>query len=112
MIHVKRNGQAADGSRGEVSVIVLARMEERDLRAGGRLSLSSSFLSGTGSFFSLATLLKSNAVPGVFGVLVALPKDAKAPLPRPKAEDAPEAVGDAVVVVVRLPSELNGLRPP
>ena len=44
--------------------------------------------------------------------MVALPKDAKAPLPRPKADDAPEAVGEEVDVVLRLPSELNGLRPP
>jgi len=34
-------------------------------------------------------VLKSNAVPGVLGVLAAEPKDAKAPDPKPKADAAP-----------------------
>ena len=42
---------------------------------------------------------KSNAVPGVFGVLVAEPKLANAPDPRPNADDAP-AVGDAMLEVL------------
>lgn len=50
---------------------------------------------------------KSNAVPGVLGVLLALPKDANAPLPRPNADDAPE-VGVGAVLVDMLPNELKG----
>lgn len=41
-------------------------------------------------------LLKSNAVPGVFGVFAAEPKEANAPDPKPKAEEAP---GEATVLV-------------
>jgi hypothetical protein len=40
------------------------------------------------------TLPKSSAVPGVFGVFEE-PKDANAPVPKPKALDAP-VVGDAI----------------
>ena len=47
-------------------------------------------------------------VPGVFGVLAALPKLANAPLPSPNAEDAPALVGDAREFEVE-PMELNGL---
>lgn len=43
---------------------------------------------------------KSRDVPGVLGVFAVEPKDAKAPDPRPNAEDAPD-VGDATPVVVR-----------
>lgn len=42
--------------------------------------------------------LKSKAVPGVFGVLLADPKEAKAPEPSPNADDAP---GGAVLFVFR-----------
>jgi hypothetical protein len=54
-------------------------------------------------------LVQSNAVPGVFGVLFAEPKDAKAPVPSPKLEVAPPE-GDAMPEVFNC--ELNGLRPP
>jgi len=43
-------------------------------------------------------LWKSNAVPGVFGVLDVEPNDANAPEPSPNAEDAP---GAAVTLVFR-----------
>jgi hypothetical protein len=57
----------------------------------------------------LATFPKSKAVPGVFGVL--LPKDAKAPVPKPNA-DAP-AVGEAMLAVLKGEIALKGLpRPP
>jgi hypothetical protein len=73
------------------------RSEDIDFRAGGRLvSLSELSDVGCDSFFSTDPLLKSNADPGVFGVLPEEPKLAKAPLPNPNAEDAPEpAVGEA-----------------
>lgn len=75
------------------------------------------FSSLSPSFFSLAAeavgvvavaLLKSKAEPGVLGVLVAEPKDAKAPDPRPKAEDPPE-VGEATAPAVRGALLLKGL---
>lgn len=69
---------------------------ERDFRGGGLFSsFSSLLLDGCESFFSTPGLLKSKAVPGVLGVFAVLPKLAKAPLPNPKAEDAPVLVGDA-----------------
>ena len=40
---------------------------------------------------------KSSDVPGVFGVFAEEPKDAKAPEPRPNAEDAPE-LGEETLV--------------
>lgn len=40
------------------------------------------------------------AAPGVLGVLAEEPKDAKAPDPKPKAEEAP-AVGEATLEVVK-----------
>ena len=53
-------------------------------------------------------LAKSSDVPGVLGVFAEDPKDAKAPDPRPKADEAP-LVGDAVFVVVKGAMPLNGL---
>jgi len=74
------------------------------------------------SFFSLfstgvagepvlpAVLLQSKAVPGVFGVFEAEPKDANAPEPRPKAVEAD--VGDATALVVRGDIVLKGFERP
>lgn len=53
-------------------------------------------------------LAKSRAVPGVLGVFAEDPKDAKAPDPRPKADEAP-LVGEAAFVVVKGAMPLNGL---
>lgn len=64
-----------------------------------------------GAAAGVAAALKSNAVPGVFGVLLADPKDAKAPDPSPKAEEPP-VVGDASAPGVNGEIPLNGLRPP
>jgi hypothetical protein len=59
-----------------------------------------------------AALLKSKAVPGVFGVLAADPNEEKAPDPRPNAAEAPP-VGDDIPAVVRDGIVLKGLeRPP
>jgi hypothetical protein len=59
------------------------------------LSLSDSLSDVCASFLSLPTLPKSKAVPGVFGALVTEgPKDAKAPVPRPNAEEAVAVVGE------------------
>lgn len=58
-----------------------------------------------------ARLPKSSAVPGVLGVF-AEPKDAKAPEPKPNAEEAP-AAGEATAEVVSGAMALKGLdRPP
>lgn len=79
------------------------------------------FLSSrSGSFFSAgvdavgapATAFpKSKAVPGVFGVLVADPKEAKAPEPKPKALE-PAIVGEDMPLVVRGVTVLKGLLRP
>lgn len=70
-------------------------------------------LSFSCSFFSPdavegVELLKSRDVPGVLGVFAEDPNDAKAPDPRPKADEAP-LVGEAAFVVVRGAMPLNGL---
>lgn len=85
------------------------RRDERDFRAGGRRFSFSSFSEVCGSFFSVLVRLKSNAEPGVFGVLLALPKLAKAPLPSPNADEAQEAVGDATEVAAVAAAALKGL---
>ena len=51
---------------------------------------------------------KSSAVPGDLGAFADEPKDANAPEPRPKAEDAP-VVGEATLVVVKGAMALKGL---
>ena len=53
-------------------------------------------------------LVKSREVPGVLGVFAEDPKEAKAPDPRPKADEAP-LVGEATLVVVKGAMPLNGL---
>ena len=73
-------------------------------------SFSNSFFSCDGAPVGVEglDLAKSNAVPGVFGVLVAEPKDANAPEPRPNAEEPP-AVGDDTACVLRGATVLKGL---
>ena len=64
-----------------------------------------------GAASGVAAVLKSKAVPGVFGVLLTDPKDAKAPEPSPNAEEPP-VVGEARAPGVNGEMVLNGLRPP
>lgn len=72
-------------------------VEEGDCRTGGRLCSFSSLYDDCVSFLlSPDDLLKSNAVPALFGVFAAPPKLANAPVPSPKADDAPDVVGDAI----------------
>ena len=52
-------------------------------------------------------LVKSKAVPGVFGVFPDDPKEAKAPEPSPNADEAP-LVGEAMLVVVTGAMALKG----
>lgn len=56
---------------------------------------------------AVAVDLKSKAVPGVLGVFVAEPKEAKAPDPSPKAEEPP-VVGEAKALGVNGAMPLNG----
>lgn len=72
-----------------------------------------SFLSDgvAGELPDMAADLKSNAEPGVFGVLVADPNEANAPEPRPKAVEPP-VVGEANPPGVNGEMALKGLRPP
>lgn len=64
-----------------------------------------------GAVDDMAAALKSKAVPGVLGVLAAEPNEAKAPEPRPKA-DEPPVVGDASPPGVNGGMALKGFRPP
>lgn len=74
------------------------------------LSLSGSLSGVCASFLSPPTLLKSKAVPGVLGVLLPeAPKDAKAPLPSPNAEEPAAVVGEDTDDVDIWPMGLNEL---
>jgi hypothetical protein len=69
---------------------------------------------GKAGTFPAELVPKSNAVPGVFGVLVALEKP-NAPDPKPNALDAPDCLmdGEDIPVVLRGGISLKGLdRPP
>jgi hypothetical protein len=107
------NGQGALGSSGPAVLGV----SSDDADSLGALCVAFpeilSFLSPgvVGVAAELVTVLKSKAVPGVFGVLVADPNDANAPDPSPKAED-PAVVGEAKFVLVNGEMALNGFRPP
>tara|TARA_R110002003_G_scaffold337_1_gene18835 strand:- start:3910 stop:4275 length:366 start_codon:yes stop_codon:yes gene_type:complete len=76
----------------------------------GGLSFFSAGVVGIAGLDEVAAVLKSKAVPGVLGVLVADPKDAKAPEPRPNAEEPP-VVGEATLGV-KGDTPLNGFLPP
>lgn len=60
----------------------------------------SGIVSFSRSFPGPAKAVASIAAPGVLGVFAEEPKDAKAPDPKPKAEEAP-AVGEATLEVVK-----------
>lgn len=86
----------------------------RDAVAGAtflaKLFLSSSFFSPgvVAEGVPATALAKSKAVPGVLGVFVAEPNEAKAPEPRLKALLAP-VVGDEIPLVVNGVTALKGL---
>lgn len=81
-----------------------------DLAKGAALSILATGVAGVGA--PEATFPKSNAVPGVFGVLVAEPNAAKAPVPSPNAGDAPVVVGEDTLLVVKGAMLLSRFRPP
>jgi hypothetical protein len=104
-----RSVESLDMSSFELVVVFL--VDDDKLRVGPD---AFSFLSGTapGTAAELAALLKSKAVPGVFGVLVADPNDEKAPDPRPNAAEA-LPVGEDIVAVDSGVMFLKGsVRPP
>jgi hypothetical protein len=77
-----------------------------------RLSVFSFALSLFATAVELALaefLLQSKAVPGVFGVLLAEPKDAKAPVPSPKLG---AALPDGEATLEAFSGALRGLRVP
>ena len=97
---------------GSVACRFAGRAVAVDFRDGALFSSFSEarFSGGVGTEgAAAATLLKSNAVPGVLGVLVAEPNDAKAPEPSPKAVEPLVVVGDDIPLVARGVTELNGL---
>lgn len=109
------NGQDALRSSGSDDITVFSG--GADVETG---SFRTAFTPLLGGFLSagvvdtaagVTAVLKSNAVPGVLGVLFADPNDAKAPDPSPKAEEPP-VVGDASAPGVSGEMALKGLRPP
>lgn len=89
-------GEDADAGAANSEAVVVRRADT-DFCAGG-LRVAVSF-SSEESFLSPPLLLpQSNAVPGVLGVLLALPKLAKAPLPRPNEAEPLALVGEATEV--------------
>jgi hypothetical protein len=109
------SGHGALGSSGSDGIAVVscgAGVDTGSLRALFTILLGGFFSAGVvGTPAGVATVLKSKAVPGVLGVLLAEPKDAKAPDPSPKA-DEPPVVGDASAPGVNGEMVLKGLRPP
>lgn len=110
------NGQGALGSSGPAETEASSdRVVDSDsLRALlATLPLGFSFFSPgvAGVTPEAAAVLKSKAVPGVFGVLVEDPNEANAPDPRPNAEE-PAAVGDARPLPVKGEMALKGFFPP
>jgi hypothetical protein len=109
--HLWRNTQGFEvsGQVEDVSSVVVAV----GVFVEGAEALPLSLLSaGTAGLLGVAALLKSKAVPGVFGVFPE--PNPNAPDPRPNALDAPVlAVGEDMPAVVKGVMLLNGLeRPP
>jgi hypothetical protein len=112
------NGQGALGSSGpdELGASSEAVVERDSFRAVFTALLACFSLFSPGvmgiAVGAVVTALKSKAVPGVFGVLVADPNEAKAPDPKPNAEEPPAVVGEARPVLVNGEMALNGFLPP
>lgn len=110
------NGQGAVGSSGaaEMDVSSEGAVDTDSLRVLLIVLVPGfSFFSPgvTGVTPEMAADLKSKAVPGVLGVLAEDPKEAKAPDPRPKAEE-PAVVGEARPLPVKGEMVLKGFFPP
>lgn len=108
------DGGSNDDAASSSLEAVVGRFDEVPSRATGvprsPFSVFSRGVGGTEGTF--AALLKSKAVPGVLGVLLEEPKEAKAPDPSPNAEEADALeVGEPMPEVLRGAIELKGLRP-
>lgn len=110
-MYLRGHDKSLPFAAGSIDCEVADRMFAMDFRESIFFSsFSGSFLSygvdavGVGA----AALLKSKAVPGVFGVFAAEPNEANAPDPSPKAEEPP-VVGEDMPLVVRGVTELKGL---
>jgi len=116
---VHLSGQGAFGSSSPDELIVSSGIDVDidSFRAlltifPGGLSFLSAGVVGLDVEMVLAAVdLKSKAVPEVFGVLAAEPKDANAPDPRPNAEEPP-VVGEARPPGVSGETPLKGFLPP
>jgi len=113
--HVYFSGQGTLMSRGADE---LGASSEADVDSDSFRTLPAVFSAGL-SFFSpgvdgvpppKVAVLKSNAVPGVLGVLPAEPNDAKAPEPSPNADEP--VVGEASPGPVMGERAVKGFRPP
>lgn len=111
------NGHGILGSRGAeataVSSVALVESDSLEALCTGLLEVFSFRSPGVvgGAAELVAAVLKSKAVPGVFGVLLAEPNAANAPVPRPNAEE-PAVVGEARLVLVKGEMALKGFLPP
>ena len=106
------HGALVSGGAEEPATSSEAAVDSDYFRELATILLAFSFFSPGVDGAPVVTALKSKAVPGVLGVLVADPKDANAPDPRPKADD-PTVVGEArPVPVIGEWMALKGLRPP
>ena len=94
-------------SEGEIDDL-LVRDNVEAVGLTSELVLSFSFSRFSPTAVEGVELANSREAPGVLGVFAEDPKDAKAPEPRPKADDAP-LVGDVVFEVVKGAMPLNGL---
>lgn len=87
------------------------RLAKEDVDAFGLISAPLASFTASFSRFSttgVVELLRSRDAPGVRGVLAVDPKDANAPEPSPKAEEAPFVEG-VTLLVVNGGMPLNGL---
>lgn len=92
-------------------IVLDDRLAKEDVDAFGLISAPPASFTVSFSRFSatgVVELLRSRDAPGVRGVLAEDPKDANAPEPRPKAEEAPFVEG-VTLVVVKGETPLNGL---
>lgn len=92
-------------------IVLDDRLVNEDVDAFGLISAPSTSFTASFSRFSttgVVELPRSRDAPGVRGVLAEDPKDANAPEPRPKAEEAPFVEG-VTLLVVNGEMPLNGL---
>lgn len=111
-VYLSGHGALTSGGADELAASSEVAVDSDSFRELFTTLLAFSFFSAGVEGLPVATALKSNAVPGVLGVLLADPNEANAPDPKPKAEE-PAVVGEASPVpVMGELMALKGLRPP